>query len=203
MKYKGKITRWNDDKGFGFVEPNGGGDLVFVHIKAFVGKPRRPADGDSVVYEKKQQKDGRFRAVNIHYASETQPPRQITGHSRQLGRTVTWLFGGFLILATFTGRLQLEILAGYVVVSLITFLAYAWDKSAARNQRWRTRESSLHLLALCGGWPGAFYAQNRLRHKFKKAPFLRLFWLTVALNLGAFSWLMSDRGNLLFSVVIR
>ncbi len=29
---KGKITSWNDEKGFGFIRPSGGGKQVFIHI---------------------------------------------------------------------------------------------------------------------------------------------------------------------------
>jgi cold shock CspA family protein len=32
VRFKGKITDWNDEKGYGFVTPNGGGPRVFVHI---------------------------------------------------------------------------------------------------------------------------------------------------------------------------
>ena len=35
MRYLGRVTDWNDTKGFGFVMPNGGGDRAFVHVKAF------------------------------------------------------------------------------------------------------------------------------------------------------------------------
>lgn len=41
MRYQGKITDWKDDKGFGFVTPNGGGPRVFVHIKSFSSRQRR------------------------------------------------------------------------------------------------------------------------------------------------------------------
>ena len=34
MKYQGRIQQWDDAKGFGFVEPNGGGIRAFAHIKA-------------------------------------------------------------------------------------------------------------------------------------------------------------------------
>ena len=35
MRVKGKITKWNDDKGFGFIKPNAGGNQTFLHISAF------------------------------------------------------------------------------------------------------------------------------------------------------------------------
>ena len=80
----------------------------------------------------------------------------------------------------------------YVVTSVITFLAYAQDKSAAQHNRWRTKESTLHSLALVGGWPGALLAQKLLRHKSSKESFQRVFWVTVVVNVLAVSWLMSQ-----------
>jgi uncharacterized membrane protein YsdA (DUF1294 family) len=77
------------------------------------------------------------------------------------------------------------ILALYLVASAITFVAYAIDKRAARKGSWRTKEKTLHLLALIGGWPGALLAQKLLRHKTAKQPFRGVFWLTVVLNCGA------------------
>lgn len=70
----------------------------------------------------------------------------------------------------------------YFAASVITFAVYAWDKSAARNGRWRTRESTLHLLALVGGWPGALLARQLLRHKSSKQSFGRLLYGAVLLN---------------------
>ena len=76
----------------------------------------------------------------------------------------------------------LLLIAIYFVMSLLTFLIYAWDKRAAQKGNWRTKESTLHLLSLIGGWPGALIAQNRLRHKSKKQPFKTIFWITVFSN---------------------
>lgn len=73
---------------------------------------------------------------------------------------------------------------GYAVLSVLSFAAYAGDKSAARRQGRRTPERSLHLLALAGGWPGALLAQQLLRHKSAKPAFRRRFWATVAFNLA-------------------
>ena len=38
-------------------------------------------------------------------------------------------------------------------------------------------------MAFLGGWPGAWWAQQRLRHKTQKRPFLIVFWLVVAAHL--------------------
>lgn len=79
----------------------------------------------------------------------------------------------------------------YSVASLATFAVYAFDKSAARSGRWRTRERTLHALALVGGWPGALLAQKVLRHKSRKPSFQIMFWLTTVLNCGALVWYAS------------
>ena len=81
----------------------------------------------------------------------------------------------------------------YVSASLCAFIAYAWDKAAARAGNQRIPESFLHLLAVIGGWPGAWLAQQLFRHKTVKQPFRSIFWLTVLLNLaavaGVLNWL--------------
>jgi uncharacterized membrane protein YsdA (DUF1294 family) len=75
--------------------------------------------------------------------------------------------------------------AAYFLMSTLTFAAYGLDKQSAREGTWRTREQSLHLMALCGGWPGALTAQGWLRHKTRKESFRATFWMTVILNLAA------------------
>lgn len=72
----------------------------------------------------------------------------------------------------------------YLLLSVLCFFAYAADKSAARRGQRRTPESRLLLLGFLGGWPGALLAQQFLRHKTRKQPFLLLFWCTVAANLS-------------------
>ena len=79
-----------------------------------------------------------------------------------------------------------SVAAAYLAMSLLCFATYAWDKSAARAGRWRTKESTLLILGLLCGWPGAVLAQQLLRHKSAKASFRRVFWATVALNITGF-----------------
>lgn len=89
-----------------------------------------------------------------------------------------------------TGRLPALLLLAYGGFSLLAFVLYWHDKSAAQRGRRRTSESRLHLLALLGGWPGALVAQRAFRHKSRKAAFQRIYWLTVLLNLGGLGWLL-------------
>lgn len=79
----------------------------------------------------------------------------------------------------------------YAVISSLSFVAYAIDKAAAKGHRWRIPESTLHVIGLLGGWPGALLAQAFLRHKSVKREFRLVFWVTVALNLLVLGWLLS------------
>lgn len=92
------------------------------------------------------------------------------------------------------GRVPLPVLAGYGALSLVAYSLYRRDKRAAQGGKARTRERTLHLLDLLGGWPGGLLAQDRLRHKTRKASFQLVFWATVALNCAALAWLLADAG---------
>lgn len=195
MRYQGKITTWKDDQGFGFITPNMGGEPVFVHIKAFANRQRRPAGSEIVTYEMASDGKGRLQARNVAYVSERRAaPRSSSGPSR-LPLVIAALFLVFIAFFGLTARVPLGLLGLYLGASLVTFIAYAIDKSAAQSGRWRTQESTLHLLALIGGWPGALIAQNRLRHKSRKASFLLVFWATVLVNCGSLIWLLSTTGG--------
>jgi uncharacterized membrane protein YsdA (DUF1294 family) len=66
------------------------------------------------------------------------------------------------------------LLAWLVVINLVSFTAYAWDKSQARRTgARRVRERTLWLLCLAGGVLGAWVAFFLLRHKTRH----RSFWL--------------------------
>jgi uncharacterized membrane protein YsdA (DUF1294 family) len=96
---------------------------------------------------------------------------------------------------TVTGRLPPAVVTTYGVMSIVTFLAYGLDKSAARQGMWRIQESSLLFLGLAGGWPGAVIAQRVLRHKSRKHRFQMAFWITVVMNCLALAWLFTQSGS--------
>jgi uncharacterized membrane protein YsdA (DUF1294 family) len=61
----------------------------------------------------------------------------------------------------------------------LTYWAYQVDKRRAEEGLWRVPEAHLHLLEVLGGWPGAFLAQRRLRHKCSKRSYQVAFWMIV------------------------
>ena len=91
-------------------------------------------------------------------------------------------YGGLLLWAVWRSLLPWLILPASFLLNLLTFWMYWVDKNAAQAGRWRTPESTLQLLALAGGWPGAWLAQQVLRHKSSKQPFRIDYWLMVLLH---------------------
>ena len=67
MERRGTLKSWNDDKGFGFIQPEGGGEQLFVHISAMRGDSR-PQVGDAVVYVAGSDAQGRPRAQHMRHA---------------------------------------------------------------------------------------------------------------------------------------
>lgn len=192
MRKQGTITRWDDDRGFGFISWQGDDGSVFVHIKAFSGSSRRPEVGDAVFYEIGKGKDGRSQAENVRYADEPEPPKPLTGRRQSGAWPVMFacLFVCFLVASAFFHRISWLVVGVYGVISMATFFVYGWDKLSAKLGRWRTPESTLHLMGLLGGWPGGLAAQRLLRHKSSKQEFLTRFWVTVMLNIAVVGYLV-------------
>lgn len=196
MRLQGKITKWNDDKGFGFVTQHGEKSAVFIHISAFTNKPRRPAIGDIITYEIGNDKNGRRRAEQVRYPRQKQQAKTKPSGSRET--LYPFLFTVFFLLAVFLAacldRISWLIVLAYCVVSPVSYISYAIDKSAARAGKWRTPESQLHLLGFLCGWPGSLAAQRWLRHKTSKQEFQFAFWFTVFLNVSLVGY-MAFLGN--------
>ncbi|MBB1268702.1 cold shock and DUF1294 domain-containing protein [Shewanella sp. SR44-3] len=189
MRVKGKLLRWDDDKGFGFIRPNLTGPEVFLHINSLRNASRRPKEGDVITYALVADKQGRATASNATLTGDKLKGKQGAKRSnRRLPYAVMVSFTLSLLALKLSNYISLLLLLAYLGLSLFTFLIYALDKIAARKNRWRTPESSLHLLSLIGGWPGAILAQQWLRHKSIKQPFRGIFWLTIIINIAALAY---------------
>lgn len=202
MNTDGKVTTWNDKKGFGFISPIGGGKQVFVHIKAFSNRNRRPEINQIVTYTLSADSRGRPCAINAKLAGgQLSQSRKANNGSGAI--IIAFVFLGIVGVSVLLSRIPSLIFAIYMGASLVTFIVYAMDKSAANRGAWRTRESYLHLLSLAGGWPGALVAQQMLRHKTKKLSFRFVFWITVFLNCGAFAWLFTPTDGVHLQLLMK
>lgn len=210
-KQQGHIKKWQDDKGFGFIE-TAAGESVFFHVSAFKAQ-RRPEIGEQVVFTVGQDNQGRLQAKDVQelsfvqqkMAQKNQKIRQ-RNHKRsaqaefeadQKKRLFLGIgFYGVVILLAVMNKLSWLVIAWYVILGVITYGMYAKDKAAAQNGDWRTPESTLHLLSTLGGWVGALVAQTYLRHKSQKPEFRIVYYLTVIINLAGLLFIMVNGGDL-------
>lgn len=210
-KQQGHIKKWQDGKGFGFIE-TAAGESVFFHISAFRAQ-RRPEVGEQVVFTVGQDNQGRLQAKDVQELSFVQQKmaqknNQIRqrNHKRsaqaefEAGQKKRLFLGigfyGVVILLAVMNKLSWLVIAWYVILGVITYGMYAKDKAAAQNGDWRTPESTLHLLSTLGGWVGALVAQTYLRHKSQKPEFRIAYYLTVIINLAGLLFIMVNGGDL-------
>src|SRR5690606_23022714 len=64
-RMKGKIISWKDDKGFGFISPEGKNEQVFFHISSVKKAIRKPEVGDIVIFEVAKDSQGRLKATHV------------------------------------------------------------------------------------------------------------------------------------------
>ena len=201
QRQEGILIQWDDAKGYGFISPRGGGAKLFVHIKAFDLRAERPHEGEVLSFLEGQDGQGKRRALKVRpLKAPVAPPRRASRADRGSGGL--WLvpgFAAFFLLCQLRWPMPPAVWGAYMAMSLVTFIVYAGDKRAARLQRQRVSEGTLHGLALACGWPGALLAQQLLRHKSSKPAFRRRFWLTVAGNLSGFVLIFTPLGALLWT----
>jgi uncharacterized membrane protein YsdA (DUF1294 family)/cold shock CspA family protein len=204
MRFKGTLKSWNDERGFGFIESEQGGQEIFVHVKAISNLRGRPALNLPLSFEVELGPNGKKRAKSVEVIRPARSvPTRRNDSATQWGTATLFTIPAFIMLFTvlvFLWRIPLTYAAIYLTASFITFVAYALDKSAAQSNRWRTAESTLHLLAIACGWPGALLAQQFLRHKSAKREFRIVFWATVVINVVAFVFVCSPAGKALLKL---
>lgn len=106
MRIHGTLTRWNDDRGFGFISQANAGADIFVHISAFPRDGVRPKLGEIISYETETGLGDKLRAVRI-----MRPGRQ---HSPQVARNRRSNGRASRLSGTILGALIIAAIGGYV-----------------------------------------------------------------------------------------
>lgn len=187
---EGRVVEWNNDRGYGFISSPISHQRLFFHISSVNGR-RRPDVNDDVQFSIGQDKRGDACAIDVRlresFASRISLPL---------------VFSSTFLVALISSYIIFDIdrlfVGAYLGMSVLTFMLYASDKNSAQNGEQRIRESTLHMFALCCGWPGALIAQQTLRHKSVKQPFKAILWLTTILNCAAFLFILTPQGIVYF-----
>lgn len=191
---RGTMVLWNDERGFGFVRPERGGEDFFIHITAFrKGTGRRPEVGDGVHFQIAQELRSKKRIAyavldGVPVKADEPTPSGVGPWVRRWLIYIIIRLPFLLSCWVLWKTLNPIPLFLYVFLSTLTILFYGLDKKRALLNRWRIPESYLHLLELLGGWPGALLAQQDFRHKLTKASYQHRFWAIVAVH-GVF-WIL-------------
>ncbi len=204
MRDQGRLVEWFDEKGYGFIQPNDQNkDRVFIHIKDFARQGPRPIEGCALEYQVSVDGQGRFRANDVTYlkASQTQvaydSSKRNHSHNKSNSKPlkpIQILIVIYIIalgVLTATGLLKSLTLIFIILINIVTYWFYAQDKESAELGKRRVPEQTLHILSFLGGWPAAWLAQEKLRHKTQKQPFRKIYFCTIGLNILLILWLIS------------
>ena len=74
MRFEGTLAQWNDDRGFGFIQPTQGGQELFAHISAFPRDGQRPQLQEKLSFEVSLGQDGKKKAVAIQRSRSVAAP---------------------------------------------------------------------------------------------------------------------------------
>jgi uncharacterized membrane protein YsdA (DUF1294 family)/cold shock CspA family protein len=210
MKKHGTVAKWDDARGFGFIRSAGSSGDVFFHVRDFRGAGSGvPRQGLAVTFEEIHvggkgpramavQPAGKVAAARGDNVRPRSPPPARTRSQRSepapasgaaLALPLMAVYAYVVVSAVWTHRLPWWVIPALAALNLLTFLVYWHDKYAASQGAWRISEGTLHIWCLAGGWPGAWFAQQLLRHKSRKQAFQAAYWGTVVLHCAALgSW---------------
>ena len=170
-----RVVEWNHQRGYGFLANEQGEGRLFLHVQEIVEGITPPQPGDQVRFVPGIDKKGRPQAIQVQNLRRAD--RLSVGQ---------WILLVSLLFLPLTALLTTAFpISGYwlglyfLVASVTSYQFYSRDKQMAQIGKWRVSELRLHVIEFFGGWPGAFLAQRRFRHKVTKGRYQFIYWVIV------------------------
>ena len=103
MRQQGKIIKWLDDKGYGFVSADGANEQIFIHISAFPRGQERPHIGELVTFDVAKDSKKGLQAYNVTYLNRpnVQVKRDRISCKNKKSNLGTWIFVAILLLSVY------------------------------------------------------------------------------------------------------
>jgi len=173
QRENGNIIIWSSEQGSGLIRPSRGAKDVYLFAINMRFMKRAPRAHDHVTYLLDDADSDRPIARDVVICR------------------FDWTFFALLcfsvmpLIGLYLYGVRQHLVAynpavfAYVCISLLTILLYHHDKSAESTGAWRVPDKDLHLLELCGGWPGSLLSQLCFRHKLRNLSYQLVFWLIV------------------------
>lgn len=120
IRLRGTLTKWLDNKGFGFITPEKDKQEIFVHISSFAKNlPRKPQIGDTVFFYVLKDEKGKTKAIDVIIEGVAPVSRTLVSRKRPL-RTGQGSKSGWRLLV-------------FCVILIIGGTATIYDRFLSRN----------------------------------------------------------------------
>lgn len=177
---KGVIVKYDPEKEYGFIASKGVEGDVFFHETTVTGN-RNPAVGMRVEFAYEQTEKG-LAATSVTTLGMQLSPYRIFGVTAAL----LVVAGASILVFRFRWH---PVRAYLLVINIVTFGMYGYDKLISKTDLLRVPEWVLHGLDFLGGSPAGLAAQRLFRHKTAKDAFQYISWAVVALQVAILAYL--------------
>lgn len=77
MEFTGRLTRWDAERGCGYIRPEQGGEDLFMPMSALQPGMVRPSVGDTICFRIEVDEKGGKRAARVHWPSAPPPTKRV------------------------------------------------------------------------------------------------------------------------------
>nr|WP_320193321.1 cold shock domain-containing protein [uncultured Desulfobacter sp.] len=154
MKQKGKLIRWNEDRGFGFIKSLDIKEDVFIHISELKKMSRRPKVNDIIYFDHVTDDGGKKKAINAkiegveEVIDRPQKRKKLKGSSFTSKFISLLVFGGLAFVAYATYPYWSQMVINSLPVSFVDedFTGYRCEGKRYCSEMTSCKEARFYLL---------------------------------------------------------